>query len=240
MLIDKGFLPEDDDLLIFVHIPKTGGMSLKNIAIRAYGEDRVLYPYYDEDLEDYAKLKKSAKKLRRYKALMGHFPYGEHEYFRRRGIYITLVRDPIDRFLSFYAWIKNHPEHWLYSMVETRDVVAFWRSYRQHYPYEKLGEQCYYICGDGRFEVAKDYIDSKYLLAAPIGEFGRFVRLLSGVLNFRLKRYRKANRSSGKPKISSLDQTLIEDLKTVYSEDFRLFKYISDQFGETCRNLRCL
>ncbi|PXF54350.1 MAG: hypothetical protein C4B57_07745 [Deltaproteobacteria bacterium] len=240
MLIDKEFLAKPDDLLIFVHIPKCAGMSMFNTMVRAYGEDHILAPYSDEDLRDYENSKKEATNLAPYRALLAHLPYGEHEHFRRRGVYVTLVRDPVDRFLSLYAWIKNHPEHWLYSMVENRDLAAFWRNYRQHYPYEKLGEQCYYICRDGRFEVARDYIDSKYLLAAPIGEFGRFVRLLSGVLNFRLKRYRIANRSSGKPKISSLERKLIEDLKTVYSEDFRLFKYISDQFGEICRKFRCL
>ena len=44
------------------------------------------------------------------KVLMGHFGYGWHKFLPQPSTYITILRDPIDRVISHYYFIRKNPD----------------------------------------------------------------------------------------------------------------------------------
>lgn len=98
--------------LIFLHIPKTAGTTLRNIIYAQYGETRVA-PIYPErtyiELEEFNQL--TAARKDQADALIGHVGYGFHRRLsgNRPYRYATMLRHPIARCLSLYNHLKNRP-----------------------------------------------------------------------------------------------------------------------------------
>jgi hypothetical protein len=96
-----------DTRLIFLHVPKTAGTTLKTILSRQYGPDEIAKCYYDKpdktlkgQLEKILSLSKS--QADRIKIVMGHMGFGLHEHLAWPCTYFTVLRDPIDRAISSY------------------------------------------------------------------------------------------------------------------------------------------
>lgn len=87
--------------IIFLHIPRTGGMSLRKMMDDHYGQENIGRAWWGNhaggDLTE-----EQQNKL----AWYGHFRFGLHEKINRHVWYITIIRDPAIRFLSEY--FRNH------------------------------------------------------------------------------------------------------------------------------------
>jgi hypothetical protein len=102
--------PATDRCIIFLHLPKTGGVTLR----------RTLKWKYAPHMLNFETLTKPAKSLgdvplserRNARVLTGHLHYGVHDFIPRRCEYITLLREPIARVVSYYYYILGHPKHW--------------------------------------------------------------------------------------------------------------------------------
>jgi hypothetical protein len=46
--------------------------------------------------------------------LLGHQFFGNHDFVRPGASYITVLRDPIERVISFYYYVLRMPDHYLY------------------------------------------------------------------------------------------------------------------------------
>lgn len=101
----KGIRP-----LIFLHIHKTAGTSLR-IAIReAVGKKRFLMWY---ETNERFSLEKVKQRLQRSdQVVFGHQVYGAHRDLGVPPNYATVLREPISRVLSFYYYVAEHrPDH---------------------------------------------------------------------------------------------------------------------------------
>ena len=95
--------------VVFVHVPKAAGSTLRTIMDKQYGEETVyrcdmhLYPSAFGEFRE-----KSAEQLKNIRCLIGHLSYGVHEYLPGPVDYVTILRNPVDRFLSKYAYLHNN------------------------------------------------------------------------------------------------------------------------------------
>jgi hypothetical protein len=113
-------------LLVFVHIPKTGGTTVRTVlAMNEPGErNRPLSNVFkgggglDKSLIEHLRNGKDLRllnvpSLKATRVLRGHFPLGIREYLSRyvpKGrevLYFTFLRDPVDRSLSHYFQIRE-------------------------------------------------------------------------------------------------------------------------------------
>jgi hypothetical protein len=74
--------------IIFLHLPKTGGVTLRGALKWKYAPEML-------NLETLTKP-----------------DYGVHEYMPQRCDYITLLREPVARVVSYYYYVLGHPKHW--------------------------------------------------------------------------------------------------------------------------------
>jgi Galactose-3-O-sulfotransferase len=114
---------DKDRTLLFLHIPKTGGMTLDSIIERQYparnvfsiGGDRpdVSIRYF-QDLPE--------NERARVRCLEGHMHFGLHKDIPGPCVYITMLRHPVDRVISHYHHALRHPKHYLHQDVVNKKM----------------------------------------------------------------------------------------------------------------------
>jgi hypothetical protein len=90
-----------DKILVFIHIPKTAGISLYNIFLHVFGKEK-LSPFLQSLLimPFYFPFK--------YEVLWGPFLFDHLQYLPvKEKIIMSFVRDPVQRLWSIYNFLKN-------------------------------------------------------------------------------------------------------------------------------------
>jgi hypothetical protein len=95
--------------MLFIHVPKTGGAALNGALANRFAQSDCLELYFgpERDLSD----------VDRFRYVSGHFDASFIDRFRERPFVLTVLRDPIDRALSHYAYTRSFrrtptPRHW--------------------------------------------------------------------------------------------------------------------------------
>jgi hypothetical protein len=97
---------------IYPHIFKTGGTSLEAVLRRVFDADKIVR-VEDKDVSEY-----QDKDL-----LYGHMPYGLHYAIKQPCTYIGLVRDPVERVISSYYFIRGQPQHPMYQLCNEMSLL---------------------------------------------------------------------------------------------------------------------
>jgi hypothetical protein len=94
--------------MLFLHIHKTAGTTLHRIIEREYNPLRI-YTIEGGAIEWSVDHFKSLSERRRaaLQVVKGHMSFGLHELLPQPSTYITFLRDPVDRWLSFYYYAKS-------------------------------------------------------------------------------------------------------------------------------------
>jgi hypothetical protein len=110
-------------LLVFLHLPKTGGTSLQEIFQGRLMDGRPFFHIGNPDhVRAFLALPEAQQK--RYYGAQGHMPMGLHAHITRPVTYLTFLRNPVERVLSSYAMAlryAHHPGH-----AEMRDLGIAW------------------------------------------------------------------------------------------------------------------
>jgi hypothetical protein len=107
------------ETLIFVHVPKAAGSTLNTIIRDLYGRDAICHINgYRTDSEGVLKLRGlPAEQRRKIKVLCGHIPFGLHDHVPQPFTYVTIVRDPVERIISYYYYVARRPDHFHHQVV---------------------------------------------------------------------------------------------------------------------------
>jgi hypothetical protein len=93
-------------IVLFMHIPKTGGASLIKIMESQYGR----FGNDEGGFLNTSGIQTLESPTMEYKAVAGHFPYGFHRLFDNYQ-YITLLRHPVERMVSSYNYNTQLVSH---------------------------------------------------------------------------------------------------------------------------------
>jgi hypothetical protein len=110
------FLP--DKKVVFLHIPKAGGQTFYQIVRKNIPEKNIFQVSYKNNIESIEAFKKRGPKEKTLWA-MGHMGFGLHRFFDEDAIYVTFLRDPVKRVISYYNFALRRPDHYLYPAIVT-------------------------------------------------------------------------------------------------------------------------
>jgi hypothetical protein len=95
-----------DATLIFIHLPRTAGTSLRRALEGRFEPEESLFVY---DHRSWAVPRSRVagldpERLRRARLVYGHAPFGLHRALPGRSRYLTVLRDPVERVVSHYQF----------------------------------------------------------------------------------------------------------------------------------------
>lgn len=96
-----------------MHLPKTGGTTLNDILRRQFTRRSEIFRTGHADTGEAARLFLELPPARRQatRLITGHTAYGIHAHIGRPVSYFTLLRDPVERVISYFHFVRAKPWH---------------------------------------------------------------------------------------------------------------------------------
>lgn len=211
----------ENSLVIFLHIPKAAGTTLREIFRRQYRASEFVYYYRSPDDDDMQQLQAidqlSADEKRRFKALSGHMPFGISEKFPQNCVYFTMLREPVSRVISQYYFIRNNPKNRSYSEVSALSLEEFvtqtgrGSNFQTRLIAGEKGEDL--INGDDLLERARHNLDTHFITPGTTERFDESLLILQRLLKWRFPYYVRRMTNKNRParsEISAETRALIE------------------------------
>ncbi len=218
-----------DHLLVFVHIPKTGGTSLKQWLTRTYGR-------YFTDHHPRMKPLDTHPARHELLAISSHVPYPYHqpyeEFADRTPLPFAVIRDPIDRAISFYNFVVTFRPHRLHEKTKGMDPREFFTLCLEDPMIAELRNGQCRVLNRRResADLALERISREYLAVAPIGRIDELVDVLCTQLG--LPPTEDSSPANKSPKLlqrADVDSDTLERLVAANAEDLALFEAVSSR-----------
>lgn len=137
--------PGSYDVLVFEHIPKTAGVTLRQVLWRRLGNRIFVHTNVMDPGPKTERLQELIRAGRPPAAISSHIGYGLHERLPGdlRYAHITMLRNPIDRTLSHYYWAIEQG-----NLPEGTTLIDFCRDdVPTHFPLRARNFQTAYLSG---------------------------------------------------------------------------------------------
>lgn len=110
-----------EQTVIFLHIQKTAGTTLHRIIERHYPpETTYFFDAWRFTFEHFTSL--SDVERAQLRLIRGHMVYGMHEYLPNPSTYFTVLRDPVERVISYYHHVRRDQKHHWHDFVMSKDL----------------------------------------------------------------------------------------------------------------------
>lgn len=239
---------QQDDQIFFLHIPKTAGTTLISLLDSQFAPEKICPEQLPAGLPQL-----SPEKLASYRFIRGHFDYNFHRLLPKKPLFLTMLRDPIDRVISFYEfWKLNNG----ISSGVNADITPAFRAEIEHNPIpfitsqipsihmEVYNSQTRRIVSSAEdylpgipdqdvLELAKRRLREEFLFFGLVERFNDSLELLSYTLGWRpFRNYENKNVNAGRMHRSELPQAVLDAILEQNQLDFALYRFACDEFSQ--------
>jgi hypothetical protein len=234
---------------VFLHLTKTAGTTLVQVLRKVYGTDRIYHNdavYADARALAEAVLKLSPEERGHIEIVCGHIAVGIHMLLPGDTQYLTILRDPVERLISTYYYLREQPPNPLYEVVhqypslsefvrsgvvkdmdngQTRRIAGFAPGVGSLAPYGG--------CTDEMLQEAKRNLRERFCFVGLTEQFPQSLMLLKNVLNWkRVPLYESLNVTGKRP---AKDEISKEDMDTALEYtvlDRALYAYAKERLDD--------
>lgn len=229
--------PAAGEAVIFLHVPKTAGTTLNRLieweypVLQMYSVDPVLFTWSSKHLHHL-----SPRRLRSIRMFKGHMLFGLHKILPQPASYITVLREPVDRVLSAFYFMRTYKLHPLY-----------WKLRRENWTLEdfvhrspRTNVQCKIIAGAEYEEpcteeicaIAMANIDRHFSVVGLSERFEESLALMKLRYGWKLATYSSFNVTRTRPKKRDLPSSTLDLIMEKNSYDMALYAYAAKRFEE--------
>ena len=229
--------------LVFLHIPKTGGMSLRGLFVKNYRTAK----HFNTHLENLttegwnqclARIKSmSPDEVAQYRIFKGHMQFGLHRILPSPVKYITFLRDPVQRAVSHYKMLchKRIPSDHLIDLS------------RSDWNLTKYPELCYSLdngqtralagvdldlpfgaCSEKHLQMALENLDRHFKFVGLMEQFNLSLLLLGRVCDWKWHFYVPDNIATRNS--IQLSPAVVEAIRSLNCFDFELYRHAQKRF----------
>ena len=230
----------DKEAVIFLHLPKTAGTTLNRLIeweyplSEIYSVDPVFFEWSAARLH-----KLSPERLRRTRMFKGHMVFGLHKVLPQPATYITVLRDPVDRVISAYYFMRSYKLHPLYWKLRLQNYTLddFVRRSRRDNVQSKIIAGAVYEEPCTREIVER----AKYNLRHHFGVVGLSARLEESLalmklrFGWKLSSYSSFNVTRSRPKKRDLPEATLDLIHQKNAFDIELYECAQEVFESAVR-----
>ncbi len=229
--------------LFFLHIPRTAGTTLNGILKDNFKDDKILSVYTDVEYKERRILSETERD--RIKLIMGHLflqSYDPPTIYSRHVRVFTFLRDPIQRLISEYLFLKKWPNNHLYNFINNNNISfsRYISSTERKLIFRGKNFMTRMLSGENfdvetfpekALQAAKHNIASQFEFVGIQERFNESLLLLKQHLGLQSIIYEKKNalRPEVKKEISEDDIALAQEKNQA---DIELYNYASTLFSE--------
>lgn len=223
------------ETFIFLHIPKCAGTSFTRLleANIPFSEVFNFRPPYETQIDVLKSMAPTARN--RLRLITGHLSYGVHELVDSPCTYLTMLRDPIDRVISLYDFIRQDQSHPLHDEVITMSLDEFSRGKCSSQITNCMTRQLSgnpavdflngkETCSEEDLALAMKHLNSFAFIGLQ-EEFHTSMLLCRLLFGWTTIHHTRVNQTSHRTRLADLDEKTLEVLRTYNSIDLRLYEY---------------
>jgi len=218
----------EPEALFFVHIPKCAGSSFRQVLKHWFGRGALFL-----DTHEAQALRSAVDRLHAPpQAIAGHIPFGLHDALPVRPCYVSLVRHPLDRFVSLYKHARRTPGHTLHPAASRLDLEAFYDfTLKDGGPRNAtVGVQCYFLSRARSFQQARAVIDRRYALLAPTERYLDFVDACAERFGREPLQAPPRNVGGDVAGLEAGRSALESRIEVDHADDLSLYRYVRETF----------
>lgn len=227
--------------IIFLHIVKTAGTTLHRIIERQFpAEEDYFLREPDHLFGDFLSL--STGERARLRMLRGHMVFGMHEHLPQPATYFTLMRDPIERTISYFHHILRFPNHHAHEAIVSRNIDLREAIERQVDPLLWNGQtrvlavgKWHDGCTDGALSAAKHNLDRHFSVVGLVDRFDETLFLLKETYGWRKLFYTRQNVGRRPPRGQNLPGEVLDTVREANNLDQHLYNYASQRLDRQIR-----
>lgn len=215
-------------LVIFMHIPKTGGTTLANILEKQYPQGQVLRVPFG-NLHTLKQQLKGSKPA----AVHGHHPFGLHELYQGSFHYITMLRDPVDRIISNYYYAAENPGNPMHRKLNQLSFEEFIMSKDEKLQYRISNMQTSFAAGKRTpaianvddLELAMENLQRHFSVIGITDMFTESIEVMKKVLGWQDVSFQPKNRTKKRPAIEEIKPEILESIQEKNQLDYKLYNW---------------
>lgn len=207
--------------IVFIHLPKTGGMSLHGAVAGALPEAATLR--IGDEPERLAFLATPRDSVATRQFISGHLSFEDATAQARPDArFVTLLRDPVARLLSAFNYMASWSAHPLHAEMSTRSFSDFILDSGD----ALHAEACRQLTGTKRARDAIQVMESCYACVGLTGRVADVAGVMARWLHLKALRLARENVTPGQGRIT-LDSHICARLIEVTREDLLLHDHIA-------------
>jgi hypothetical protein len=233
-------------VVIFLHIGKTAGTTIRQILRKQYPSDETLLirnrplraerpgdrPTRELTINYFASLPEAQRS--RPSLILGHTIFGLHRYVPRPATYFTLLRDPVGLTISQYNYVARNANHPLHDAASFRSLEAYVTS---GVTLEADNSQTRAIAGDTTtpfggcseemLALARANIEEHFAVVGLVERFDESLVLLQRAFGWERPYYVQANVTVKKEPVTDRTRALIREQNRF---DIDLYAWAAERF----------
>jgi len=228
----------DEDALIFLHIPKSAGTTINRLIEAEYplfeifSVDPVFSKWSCNHLWNL-----SAERLKRFRIFKGHMLFGLHKILPQPATYFAVFRDPIDRVISAFYFMRNyklHPNYWKFRRLNWK-LEDFVRNSPRDNVQTKIVAGAPYEepCTPEIYARANDNLHRHFSVVGLSERFEDSLAVMKLRFGWKLASYSSFNITRTRPKKRDLPATTLDLIAEKNSFDLQLYESAARLFQQS-------